>query len=373
MVSPLSTRLFNLEAKASSINLPPFAKLKRQEWQKLARVKRISGYSADKESARSSGIYSMEKQMRANIVGMTAKKRKIDELHYQAATARSTLGRGDNSSTRSQTRRPSALPHGSIDTNAVKLITVSRNNPYTQEIPAKNEDEFDLSIYSEMVQSCKQFYNIHGLTPLINDTKNSIPNQEESIISCDATDSTKSNISSDTDSDDGTLVGIPARFEDYNQKDDSKYECEEVDNFEKNALKDAIHLSAVCSSSLEEAFATQSSARLITGPKQPYMILHANAAFSQLSGISSDNLIGRPLNKIMSVPKTPSKLSTKDSVLVSLKDIESTNLPKASISALTCEMKTAKVYSGTKMTHFSIDVEKSSGVDTYKNFITVTG
>jgi len=35
--TPLSTRLFNLEAKASSNNFPPFAKLKRQEWQKLAR------------------------------------------------------------------------------------------------------------------------------------------------------------------------------------------------------------------------------------------------------------------------------------------------------------------------------------------------
>jgi len=160
MVSTLSTRLLDIETKAGSINLPPSAKVKRQEWRKLARAESSSGYSADKESANSNSVTCIEKQRRANSVRMTAKKRKIDELHYQAASARSTLPQVNMLSTRIQTRGPCALPNGSIDINAVKLITVSKNNPYTPDIPAKSVDVFGLSIYSEMIQSSKQFYSI---------------------------------------------------------------------------------------------------------------------------------------------------------------------------------------------------------------------
>jgi len=114
-----------------------------------AGVKRVSGYSADKESANSNSITCIKKRKRANIAGMTAKKRKVDELHYQAASTRSTLAQGNKLSARFQTRGPCALPHGSIDINIVKLITVSRNNPYAQDIPAKNED---VSIYPSILK-----------------------------------------------------------------------------------------------------------------------------------------------------------------------------------------------------------------------------
>jgi len=103
-----------------------------------------------------------------------------------------------------------------------------------------------------MIQSCKQFDSIHGPRSLSNDTKNSISNQEENSISSNATDSTKSIVSSDTESEDGTPIGIPARSDDYNQNNITEDECEEADNSEKSTLKDAVFLSEVCSSSLEK-------------------------------------------------------------------------------------------------------------------------
>eukprot|EP00555_Chaetoceros_dichaeta_P013902 CAMPEP_0198273828 /NCGR_PEP_ID=MMETSP1447-20131203/58140_1 /TAXON_ID=420782 /ORGANISM="Chaetoceros dichaeta, Strain CCMP1751" /LENGTH=78 /DNA_ID=CAMNT_0043967685 /DNA_START=317 /DNA_END=553 /DNA_ORIENTATION=+ len=78
----------------------------------------------------------------------------------------------------------------------------------------------------------------------------------------------------------------------------------------------------------------------------------------------------------MTVPMTPSKSSlchvSKDSVLVSLKDIENKKNSKSSITT-TYNLKTTKVCSGGRMTHLSLDVEKRSGVDTYDTFIAMTG
>ena len=73
MVSPLSSRILNLEAKAGSVNCPPFVSLKhntRQEWHRFTREKRVSGYSADKESTQSGVSASAAKQKRAELVGI---------------------------------------------------------------------------------------------------------------------------------------------------------------------------------------------------------------------------------------------------------------------------------------------------------------
>jgi len=369
MVSPLSFRMLNFDAKANSVSLP-FTNVNqnsRGEWQQFAQVKRFSGYSADKESLRS--ITSVTKQK-------TSKKRQIDKVHYQAGSAHSNLVRGGDTYKRSLQGSPCTHSRGILNTNAVKLITSSKNTPFKEEISMKYSDVLDLSAYSEMVQSSKKFYSISGSTFPFNNMKNHIPDQEKSIVSCNALNLDKSLISSDRENDDGTQLVIPARFEDYDQNEDTEDGCEEAENSEKIVTKDAIILSAVCSSSLEEAFAIQSSARLITGPKQPYIILHANAAFLQLSGISSNRLIGFSLNDIMNVPTTPSKLSecpaSKDSVLVSLKSITSTTFQKKSTTT-TYRLKTSKVYSGTRMTHLSINMEDSSLEDRYDNFIAMTG
>jgi len=351
MVSQLSSRILNIDSPNSHYRF-------------CARVMSPdSGYAADKESGYSSGISSsvsktpQQTTTRApKTVG--TKKRKMDELHYLAATARSSCV-APRLSKKSYKRSLAG-----INRDSVELVTVSRRNPYEDDIqPSKNLDVFDLSIYSEMVQSSKQFYSINGLSSLPNDMINSIPNP---LISSDSNDTKPHE--------------IPARFQDYNQNENNtEDECEEIEISEKNILKDAILRSVICSSSLDKVFSTQSSARLLTEPEQPYIILHANAAFLKLSGIPSNKLIGRPLNTIMTVPVTPSKSSlchiSNDSVLVSLKDIDETNNKQSSKSSniTTYELKTTKVCSGTRMTHLSLDVEKRTGVDTYDTFIAMTG
>jgi len=367
MVSPLSTRLFNLEATASSMNYPQFAKnnqMSRQGWHQLAHAKRkrLSGYSADKESVHSkSAITSVEKEKRANLIGLASKKRKKDELHYQAVSARSTLAQGGYLYKRSLLGTSRALLHEGIDMKATKLITVSKDNPYEEK--SEKVNAYDLSIYSEMVQSSKQFYSLNG-NRLSNDRKNTIQGQEEGR---NATNSTISSKLSGTESDDGTTYEIPPRFEDDNQNDNTE---------DYDIMKDAINHSAVCSTSLEEAFNTQDSARLLTKPERPYTILHANAAFSQLSGVASNKIIGHQFNTIMNAVTLPSKLSqhpaSKNFVGVLLKKHADSKCSETSTDS-SYGLKISKVYSGTRMTHLSIGIEKMSSLDPYSDFIALTG
>jgi hypothetical protein len=214
MVSPLSTRLFNIEGKTGSSNYPHFIKnnkISRQGHQ-LVQIKRVSGYSADKENGQpNSSTTSVEKEKRAKLIGMASRKRKKDELHYQAATACSTLAQGGHLYKRSRLVSFRTLPDEGIDTKRTKLISVSRGNPYEE--MTEKVDVYDLSIYSEMVQSCKQFYSLGGRR-LSNDRKNAIQDQEEDSS---ATNSTISSKLSDTESDYGTTYKIPARFEDGNK------------------------------------------------------------------------------------------------------------------------------------------------------------
>lgn len=360
MVSPLSTRLFNLEAKANSDNYHQFIR----NFHQLAHAKRVSGYSADKESVQSnSAITSTEKENRAKSIGLASKKRKNDELHHQAASARSTLAQGGHLHKRSLQGSSRAFPQKGIDMKRAKLITVSRDNPYEEK--TEKVDVYDPSIYSEMVESSKHFYSLGGRR-LSNDRNNAIQSQEEGS---NATNSTISSKSSDKESDDGTTYEIPPRFED-------GYQNVDIKNSERDILKDAINHLAVCTTTLEEAFNTQSSPRLITKPEQPYMILHANAAFSQLSGVSSNKLIGYQLNTILKEVTSPSKLShhpeSKDFVEVLLENTADSKCPETSGNS-SYRSKISKVYSGTRMTHLSIDIEKTSSLHSYSDFIVLTG
>jgi hypothetical protein len=351
MVSPLSTRLFNLEAKANSVNYPQFMKnnqISRQGWHQMAQAKRVSGYSADKESVQSNSVItSTEKENRAKSIGLTSKKRKNDELHYQAASARSTLTQGGHLHKRSLLGSSRAFPHEGIDTKRAKLIIVSRDNPYEEK--TEMVDVYDPSIYSEMVESSKHFYSLVGRR-LSNDRNTTIQSHEEGS---NATNSTISSQLSDTESDNGTTYEIPPRFED-------GYQNVDTNDSERDILKDAINHVPACTTTLEEAFNNQSSPRLITKPEQPYIILHANAAFSYLSGVSSNKLIGHQLNTILKEVTPPSKLShhpkSKDFVEVLLNNTADSKYLETSGNS-SYRSNISKVYSGTRMTHLSIDID----------------
>ena len=126
MVSPISSRIYNLEAKARikshfktnvNNNLP---------WQIENRTKKISGYTADRESSPALFV-NAEKNLRAEQVEAFAKKRKIEELNYQAYNAKNDLvNAGIEFVPKSK-----ALLEGTIDMKNVELVMSSkyrRNN-----------------------------------------------------------------------------------------------------------------------------------------------------------------------------------------------------------------------------------------------------
>ena len=161
MVSPLSSRIFNLEAKAkiktsstSAINA------KTQPWHIENRRKRISGYTADGES-RSQSV-NAEKQLRADQVEAHAKKRKIEEKNFQAYNIKNDLAKaGIEYSPRSR-----ALPVGMIDMSKVELIMSSK---YKADYLSQSDDKKDTEdnvclkdnteIFSSLISATRYFYN----------------------------------------------------------------------------------------------------------------------------------------------------------------------------------------------------------------------
>jgi len=254
MVSPLSSRILNLEAKAKSINcplLPSFDRSSRKIWNKdSTQVKRANDHSTGGESS-CFNVTSVGRSKRTERVKSHTKKRNIDELDnnidkhvlYSSAMIRSRN-----------------LPHRSKDT--VRLITVSRDTPYIEEITATRTELFDISVYSDLVQLSEQFYRIHeSLTsiPTKDSDKDIMIDQEVTLTSYDGTDSSRSLTLSDEESEDETTTGNPAaKFDDIKKFQDAK--SREIDAA-NSILKGAILCSTVGTSNLEEILDNQNSPR----------------------------------------------------------------------------------------------------------------
>ena len=162
MVSPISSRIYNLEAKARikshfktnvNNNLP---------WQIENRTKKISGYTADRESSPALFV-NAEKNLRAEQVEAFAKKRKIEELNYQAYNAKNDLvNAGIEFVPKSK-----ALLEGTIDMKNVELVMSSKyRRNYSSNI--QNHSIRD-TYFFEMMNDCvglfeisKDFYRSHG-------------------------------------------------------------------------------------------------------------------------------------------------------------------------------------------------------------------
>lgn len=129
MVSPLSSRVLNAEAIANIGGSSAYARRPffREEWQHPVKTKkRISGYSADRSDQESPPCSecSLGKETRANQVEQGAKRRRTEKVDFQAFHARNDLAEAG----------VNCLPGGSIETDRVGLIVVSRNNPYVNDL-----------------------------------------------------------------------------------------------------------------------------------------------------------------------------------------------------------------------------------------------
>ena len=162
MVSPLSSRIYNLEAKVKIKNPSQARKSYKLPWQIENRRKRISGYIADRESP--SMVVNAEKQLRAKQIQGHAKKRKNEEQHFEAHNVKNDLANaGINFVPRSR-----ALPEGSIDMSNVELIMSSNYSPVKRPRTDTTSDNCRSSIdvmsdYLSLIDATKDHYKVNKM------------------------------------------------------------------------------------------------------------------------------------------------------------------------------------------------------------------
>ena len=228
MVSPLSSRILNLEAKAKINIRAPVPH----------NPKRTSGYSADKESTKTSEVVQAQKQDRVNQVESQAKKRRLEELNFQAANARDDLRQNGIQCLPGLIGRSRALPLGTVDMSTVKLIVRSKGQPCHEAVATKAplEETPSTNTYHELLDACKSFYessgpmnpadvnaaDYHGRPP---STTSTITSGESFVPTSDA----------DSDSDDTPLV-IPARLKEKTNKKEKGTEKSNQDELQLEPL-----------------------------------------------------------------------------------------------------------------------------------------
>jgi hypothetical protein len=129
MVTPLSSRIISLEAKVKIKNTSyrKHAASTKMPWQLESRRKRISGYTADRDSP--SQVVPAEKRFRAEQVELNAKRRKIEEGNFQAHNVKKDLANANMNSGVKCCPKARNLVAGSIDISNVELVMAKDHKP----------------------------------------------------------------------------------------------------------------------------------------------------------------------------------------------------------------------------------------------------
>jgi hypothetical protein len=233
MVPPLSSRILNIEAKAT---INPFITINPLPFDHVVR-KRVSGYSADRESPEEEDV-SESKQNRAHQVEVNAKRRRIDELIFQAINIKADLERVGIHYV--PTTRPHFHGHGNVDMSTVKLVTVSKSRPYIEEGHGRNghhghnlSDSAFFSDVQTLLQSCQHHYN--NVKGRLTEETRHLKDNKETDASSGTTSTDSTNLS---DSEDGESIDTPARFQETPYTDAPA--CEHF--FTSSKLLDLSHL-----------------------------------------------------------------------------------------------------------------------------------
>ena len=249
MVSPLSSRILNLEAKAKISRdiihapLPPTAD---RAWARgNLKTKRVSGYSADRESQRPSPPIQSAKQKRVNHVETQAKKRRIDELNFQAANVREDLKESGIQCLPGLFGRSRALPVGSVDMSSVKLVVRSKGQPCHEATSSKlPADQVPCTnTYSDLLYACQSFYKINGP---ITDVNADV--YHDRAPSATSTITTSESVTSTSDGDSDSELIIPARLKERTSKEKASVVKKEQNELNLEplsspclSLEDALH------------------------------------------------------------------------------------------------------------------------------------
>jgi hypothetical protein len=401
MVSPLSSRIINLEAKAKIKKDYKASRFNASKlpWQLESRRQRISGYTADREG--STQVVTTEKQIRANLVEASAKKRKIEELNFQAHNVKKDLANADMT----YAPRSRALPAGVIDMSNVELVMASK---YVSDIDPNidlinyQDSNSDTDNSSSGASSCSyisttSLENISSYMSLIEEARSFYkggPKQKRHRTMKRFTNNTTTHGSSTstgtgTSTDPSTTNSMCSSTTSLSSASTSSFLSpgleEKVEVYKRNStIHKILYTPESNEISLDNALISCDTARLIIDPEEPHNIIHANASFSRLSGIPSDQLVNESLSNILvgeqindktvdilfSSPTTStSTAATATAVAGDNDNQEKTKLSQQSLNNNTitaCKYMTYQVLSNTTsgtdnkshISHFVIDFEK---------------
>lgn len=228
MVSPLSSRIMNAEAKANINGRSKYRPLTANnvigEWQIRGR-KRVSGYTADRSESPPASLYCIDKEigpkeMRARQVENLAKRRKTEEANFQAFNVKHDLAKAGVQSLPGLRSR--ALPRGSVNMDNVTLVCVSKESPYPGDEFVDDEDDTKRTCQPQLQHGVEEYLELLKQAQHFYTSKEYIPTRSEEA----AANSRSSTVSSDgttdnpSDSDSIFAYEIPTKLIDVINSED---------------------------------------------------------------------------------------------------------------------------------------------------------
>jgi hypothetical protein len=317
MVSPISLRIKKAEAKAN-LKLTTFASKNGLKHKKIPKPKKhTSGYSADKDSPTSS-VCSMTlgtKSLRAQTVEENSKRRKMEELNYQAFNAKRDMEAGVISK---ESYNPIVDDTASLRTKMIKDIDLKKvrqivsrdydqhnnsNDDAMREIIG-NEEEID---YNDLLYSCQHFYSSSGPIPTPSEEEtNAIRGQRRFGKFSNhsySTLSSESGSSTPTPDEEMTTSGISDLFR--NNTNEREKTNDNRSHLPTNHFFQCFKQNTMPSNmTLEDAIESGHISRLVVyalNEDADFTIVHCSAAFSRCTGIVSDKLVGQSIQNILQI------------------------------------------------------------------------
>jgi hypothetical protein len=304
------------------------------------------------------------------------KRRKSNEEQYAASVAKEDMKKGGVTIRPIETER-SRIALGKVDMSRVKLVRSKElESPFlVPASPHMASIKYDFtaeSVYNTLINSCRRAYELLDAI-------------DTDAIESDSSDSTSS--FSDVESDFGQAgwkrdpaVIIKPRVEDtirpattnVSEPCPSTMFVEQQTSPPPEVSMTMDEALTVCKFSRCVAIECTVSFAYLTGPSltlcfshrlmtlavSPYTVVHSNAAYGQLTGLSSANILGKPLFNSLGDSNAPTLARCAESSAAG-KDVEFSILGNDS-KPIECHMKVtpivSSVHSSLKVTHYAVDL-----------------
>lgn len=278
----------------------------------------VSGYSADQEESTKAGLAVASDSVPPGLIGLyhkhkrrpadtddRAKRRKLSELNYAAAMAKTDLAVAGRHCASVNTKRSRASPY--IDLSSVSLAygnidsidpaSFSRSSGRTSTTGLISDDILSDygAVYEQLIRETASSYR-GGIA---------MPPRSISPSSCSDSSSSLSDTESDVSQGSSTILVLNARL-DHDDEGNGAARAQD-----EPPTRHYIACPSTASIAMEEAISFSDLPRLVTRSTSPYTIVFCNAAFSAATGVSSDDALGKNLHDIAAPSNTKASQSEK--------------------------------------------------------------